>query len=253
MTIRARYPGRCSTCGGRINPGDEIEWDQRTRQTSHITCPATTSAAPVPASDSSIKVSFASRSRNGSPTVGEVITTPKGDYVVVLRVSSEYISADECEAQDDFTNDGNAYWSHTARCTPATDEESAPLRGAKQAEADRKAAKTRAQEIARMIRESGERPQTEPVGPNDKGYREDYRPGLVLEGDKILDTQNAYGGGEWFVISPDGIWYVQNNGGDGDMWDVNNVRTGGAGAIGWRIPANEAIETEIRKLAEVLK
>lgn len=24
MTIRARYPGRCVKCGGRINPGDQI-------------------------------------------------------------------------------------------------------------------------------------------------------------------------------------------------------------------------------------
>ena len=34
-----------------------------------------------------------------------------------------------------------------------------------------------------------------------------------------------------------GIWHVVNNGGDGDCWANNNIRTGGAGAIGRRYPA----------------
>lgn len=40
MTITARFPGTCRKCGGRINPGDAIDWDKATRQTSHATCPA---------------------------------------------------------------------------------------------------------------------------------------------------------------------------------------------------------------------
>ena len=57
------------------------------------------------------------------------------------------------------------------------------------------------------------------------------------DGEVIWDTQNIYGGGDWFVASSDQktIWYVRNNGADGDNWSHNNVRTGGAGAIGWKM------------------
>lgn len=61
MTITARFPGRCSRCGGAIQPGSQIDWDKSTRTTRHVTCPkanaaqtpaakpvATTPAAPPP-------------------------------------------------------------------------------------------------------------------------------------------------------------------------------------------------------------
>lgn len=41
-----------------------------------------------------------------------------------------------------------------------------------------------------------------------------------------------------------------NNGRDGDNWSRNNVTTGGAGAIGWRIPYDEAVACELRELAQ---
>lgn len=57
------------------------------------------------------------------------------------------------------------------------------------------------------------------------------------DGMVLLDTQNIYGGGDWFVASPDRktLWYIRNNGMDGDSWSNNNVRTGGAGAMGWKL------------------
>lgn len=75
---------------------------------------------------------------------------------------------------------------------------------------------------------------------------------VVIDGKRYMDTANAYGGGEWFEITDDAIWYVQNNGSDGDDWGRNNVRTGGAGAIGWMIPYNENIAKKIRDLDEKL-
>lgn len=39
MTMRARYPGRCSRCGGQIRPGDWIEWSPTTRIAQHARCP----------------------------------------------------------------------------------------------------------------------------------------------------------------------------------------------------------------------
>lgn len=86
--------------------------------------------------------------------------------------------------------------------------------------------------IAEQIREAGERPD----GTNEP------------RGERLIDSQTIYGGGEWFVVGEDAIWYVQNNGADGDYWGANNVRTGGAGAIGWRIPFDQQTADDLRRL-----
>lgn len=86
-------------------------------------------------------------------------------------------------------------------------------------------------QTADLIRRNGERPADEqPLG------------------ERVLDTSNIYGGGDWFVIGDDAIWYVQNNGMDGDDWSHNNIRTGGAGAIGWKISMDTDIEDTLRAL-----
>ncbi len=87
------------------------------------------------------------------------------------------------------------------------------------ARAARVAAQARIEAIKRQIRTEGECPE----GNN------------LPDGDRLMDTQDIYGGGDWFVVGAEHIWYVLNNGADGDNWAYNNVRTGGAGAIGWRI------------------
>ena len=69
-----------------------------------------------------------------------------------------------------------------------------------------------------------------------------------MDGERLLDTQDVYGGGSWFVVTPTHIWYVRNNGMDGDNWSQNNVRTGGAGAIGCRIIYNAELAEKIREL-----
>lgn len=76
------------------------------------------------------------------------------------------------------------------------------------------------------------------------------RPGGVHspQGRRALDAQDAYGGGDWFVIGDDAIWYVRNNGSDGSAWEANNVVTGGAGAIGWRVPFSQAVADAIDAL-----
>ena len=50
---------------------------------------------------------------------------------------------------------------------------------------------------------------------------------------------NIYGGGCCYIVSRDQIWKLLNNGLDGDNWSRNNVRTGGAGAIGYIFAATE--------------
>jgi len=74
---------------------------------------------------------------------------------------------------------------------------------------------------------------------------------MRVEGEKIqnpLNPENPWGGGEWWVIQESWIWYVRNNGFDGDNWSVNNVQTGGAGAIGVRVPFSEELASQIRGL-----
>ena len=52
------------------------------------------------------------------------------------------------------------------------------------------------------------------------------------------ETGRLHGGGEWVVVEPgeQHFWYVINRGADGDDWSHNNVMTGGAGAVGYRLP-----------------
>ena len=73
-----------------------------------------------------------------------------------------------------------------------------------------------------------------------------------LEGEFVnnpLNPKNNYGGGEWFIISNDDIWYVRNNSRDGDKWEFNNVYVKGeAGAIGKKVPYSEELANKIREL-----
>ncbi len=65
-------------------------------------------------------------------------------------------------------------------------------------------------------------------------------------GDSHHDSFNVYGSGDRFVIGDGHIWYVKNNGMDGDNWSANNVSTGGAGAIGWRVPYSDELANKIK-------
>ena len=117
--------------------------------------------------------------------------------------------------------------------TVAGQREAAKRHRESPAEVRKRAIAQRVQGIAHEIRETGERP----AGLN------------VPAGDRVFDTQDIYGAGDWFVVGPDYLWYVQNNGMDGDNWSLNNVRTQGAGAIGWRVPATSPLAEELRRLA----
>lgn len=59
---------------------------------------------------------------------------------------------------------------------------------------------------------------------------------------------DIYGGGRKWVINKklDVIWEITNNGHDGDNWGLNNIATGGAGAIGVYVPYSEELELLIK-------
>lgn len=71
---------------------------------------------------------------------------------------------------------------------------------------------------------------------------------------KVLDMQgpDIYGGGAWLHVDGDDLFYVRNNGMDGDDWSRNNYPTGGAGAICYRIPGSAHLVAEIRTWVESL-
>lgn len=50
---------------------------------------------------------------------------------------------------------------------------------------------------------------------------------------------NIYGGGTQYCVTKNHVWKIENNGMDGDDWSRNNIRTGGAGAIGIRFEKTE--------------
>lgn len=236
MTIIARYAGRCSKCGGRIQPGEQIDWNKATRETSHVKC-------PEKAADEPKLYEIGGGSGNGCQgwAKGNIVRASKWqreqqgypEWLYVVDARSQYYAYDGLS----FGVGDESGYRYTAYCRAATEEEYAPyaeeLRKAQQT----RAAKQRAEELASMIRKTGEKPE---------------RSASNAQGERLMDTQNIYGGGDWWVIGADGIWYVMNHGADGDAWDWNNVITGGAGAIGWRIPYSQELADELRQLAKAL-
>ncbi len=80
-----------------------------------------------------------------------------------------------------------------------------------------------------------------------KGQMIDYPEGVELEDPAY--PFNIYGGGQSYIIDKKGnkIWKLINNGADGDNWGLNNVATGGAGAIGAYVEYTEELEKLIKK------
>ncbi|MEA4884237.1 MAG: hypothetical protein VB144_11400 [Clostridia bacterium] len=238
MTIQARYPGKCAKCGQAIQPGDAINWDKTTRRTEHVTCPK---HVEVPQATKTYTLYAGSGDGHRGWQRGQIMRAGDSyrdrgypEWLCVLDASSKYYRYDGMS----FGVGDESGYAYTATCREATPDEAAPYIAKREAALKVKAAKARLEEIKRDIQQRGERPEA-----NDNNAR----------GERIFDTQTIYGGGDWFVLNDSEIWYVRNNGRDGDCWSTNNVTTGGAGAIGRRIPRDEALVAELRELAAIVK
>jgi hypothetical protein len=75
----------------------------------------------------------------------------------------------------------------------------------------------------------------------------------IVEGEDVINTFNIYGGGERIVRDNGYVWYIKNNGMDGDDWSRNNVSTGGAGAIGWRMRETPEIKDMLNAISDMQK
>lgn len=230
MTMSAKYAGKCRKCGGAINPGDQIDWE-RGRGAAHINCPESNPQADPGQSQSDlIRISQGEGYGGSRYEIGSVLR--KGEQILIVQKSAAKYYSEDGMSFGVGDESGHVYF---AWCRVATAEESAPMLAREQAAAEKKAAKTRLAEISDQIRQV-------------ENYQTEEQP----EGDRLLDTQNIYGGGDWFVIGPEWIWYCCNNGADGDDWSRNNVHTGGAGAIGWRVAHTAELANDIRELAAKL-
>lgn len=219
MQIISKYDGVCGHCGGRIRPGDSIEW-RRGTASRHSTCPT---AKPTVAE---ITMYGQGAHKSAAHAVGTVLRSKTHGIVSVIAVSARYIAEDGMS----FGLSDDRGWQFTYGCRPATDEEAAPLLATEQQREAVSRAKANLDAVKLHIQSKGARPE-----------------GLhTPEGNIIASTANLYGGGDWFVIGSDYIWYCRNNGADGDNWGANNVRTGGAGAIGWRVAYDDELADTVR-------
>jgi len=78
--------------------------------------------------------------------------------------------------------------------------------------------------------------------------------GDIPEGEIILNTFDNYGNGEMIVKTETEVWYIRNNGADGDDWSRNKIKTGGAGGYGWKILiADKKRKEKIKRINEIIK
>ena len=228
MTLTAKYDGKCSQCGRKITAGEKIEWEKG-RGAKHTNCPAKTSATA--ADPDAIKISCGQGYGGREFHVGQVFRHKKHGLIFVVSTQKKYFGEDGLS----FGVGDEEGYIFSATCRPATAEEGALVLAAEARKAELTASKTRLAQICKQIQADGVRPT-----------------GVQPDGEKLMNTQNIYGGGDWWVIGSTGIWYCRNRGADGDDWSDNNVRTGGAGAIGWRVPFMADLADEIRTLAKNL-
>ncbi len=205
MTITAKYPGTCKKCGGKIEVGQKIEW-AKGEGAEHIECPKVEEAPH--------KVYF--KKEHKQNYTGKIVKMD-GKYYFVLRTSYRYIPEDGMS----FGLGMESGYVITAHCREATDEEIAPLIAEEKKKAEEKEEKERLEKLAREIKEKGERPEGTLPMPEGEEF--------------IIREFNIYGGGKKIIDDGNYLWLIQNNGADGDNWEYNNIQTGGAGAIGWRL------------------
>lgn len=237
-TLRAQYQSPCTRCGKTIQVGERIIY-QRGAGSWHAGCDQVEEGQIRLSGGSGYGYTGWERGqviRNGDRRVAE--GEPR--YLMILTASETYYREDGMS----FGAGEDRGYVYSATAREATEEESSELRE-RDALRDAQAEAIQAVEALRSrVQEEGEAPPRDPQDPDGR---------LMPEGERLLDTQDIYGGGDWWVVGPEWIWYIRNNGMDGDNWSYNNIRTGGAGAIGWRIPYEDEAEAVLRRAVEAVE
>ena len=125
--------------------------------------------------------------------------------------------------------------------TPAEAEAAAAERAARQAaQAAENARRDELRAAWTQIRDTGERPDG----------RDNRAEGTTIYLSQRDRESIIYGSGNYLVVGEEWIWAIMQHGMDGDDWSANNVRTGGAGAIGWRIPTDAKLAARLLELGQ---
>lgn len=176
------------------------------------------------------------RARGDHFPVGHVFRDRKsGRVLTVLEVKSRYYPEDGLS----FGLSDDRGWMHTIYAGPPQPQDAANFES-KEAKARRlrdlklKASKRR-DEIEKYITSHGEAPKLShyPVGVT-----------LCTTGERSI----PYGGGTWFLVEPDAIWFIRNNGADGDDWSWNNL----PGCMGWRVRMDQKLVDELKEIERVI-
>jgi len=79
---------------------------------------------------------------------------------------------------------------------------------------------------------------------------------LVKKADIVYDpgdsyfTDHEFGEGQLFIIESSYIWYIINNGRKDDDYSLNNIKTTGPGAVGFRIDYDEHVHDLIKLVSD---
>lgn len=237
MTIIAKYRGKCSKCGCEIQPGDKIEWESG-KSAYHTKCPTQKKVEEKSANTNAVDTINIRRGSGygGMPfVVGKFVWNKNRDGsvqgVIVVSVSQKYFRDDGMSfgVGDDR---GYAYY---ADCRLANQEEIQKSIDSMHGVALEFNRTRKIADLFKKIQKEGEYPQGQ----------------FTLTAEEFFETghdQRIYGGGAWMVIQDGFVWAVQNRGADGDDWGHNNVVTGGAGAVGCRVPATDDLLAYIAAL-----
>jgi len=243
----ARYPGRCCKCDGHIEVGQRITGSSG--QFHHIQCPPTAKAANnLGGNQQNDKRSYRLGSGYVSqpPSVEQTVRLPKnlrsdgGMIAVITKVDSQYIRDDGLSFG--VGDDSGYVW--TVHYRLASEDEERKFLAKEEVKKNRSQAEKDMQgaivELEKLAWSSGKHQ----YGSNDQPLP--FPDGKVIFKD---ERGMLYGSGRWIVKAADGtIWFIRNNGADGDDWSQNNIKTGGAGAVGWELKNNAEAERLISKI-----
>jgi hypothetical protein len=129
-------------------------------------------------------------------------------------------------------------WVYDVWVAEASSEDQDRVRQEEAVQMSRQQALKRLDDLAQEFQRRGDFPS--PLRP------ESIRGEVVCEKNPRL---RLTGGGSWFVITPNEIWYIRNNGADGDDWSQNNVSVnGGTPSMGWKVRKTPELEAELRQI-----
>ena len=170
---------------------------------------------------------------------GVQVNTQLKDGVTGAQVGGYWAGGNFVTPNADAVWSDDRGWMHTIYAGPPQPQDAANFES-KEAKARRlrdlklKASKRR-DEIEKYITSHGEAPKLShyPVGVT-----------LCTTGERSI----PYGGGTWFLVEPDAIWFIRNNGADGDDWSWNNL----PGCMGWRVRMDQKLVDELKEIERVI-